>query len=205
MILEVCVDFLDNVSIMGTIGIQPEDSRLVGGASTTHGQADPITDRLVLSLAHAPDISSFNTVGEDLVALSISHSHGTICRDLKSVGVRSVFLSLLGHKTNIGNVTHGSDIKLTIFTAKVHHFGIGSGVASVGDQTLGVLELVVFVPHHTRVTDHTWHRSIHNHITGDMQVGDTLARVYHCEPRAAFVARINISQHFSLLVSSSTF
>mmetsp|Transcript_106 Transcript_106/g.199 ORF Transcript_106/g.199 Transcript_106/m.199 type:complete len:428 (+) Transcript_106:612-1895(+) len=200
MVLQVGVDLLDDVGVMGSVSIQPENSRVIGGASTAHGEADPVTNGLILGLAHAPNVSLLNIVGHQNIASGIHNTHLSGAGNFKSVGVGAVLLSLLCHETNIRDISHSSDVKLTILAAEVHDLSVGRGIASVGNEALGVFQGIILVPHHTGVTDNTRHGSIHDNITGHVKVGDSLGGINHGQPGARLVARINVSQHLSLLL-----
>jgi hypothetical protein len=51
------------------------------------------------------------------------------------------------------------------------------GVARVGDDGLGVLLLVVGVPHLARGADHRRHRGVDDDVARHVEVGDAAARV----------------------------
>ena len=60
VILQVFLNLLDQLSIMGALGIQPEDSRRIAEPRAAHGKLHPILDRRILHLAHAEDIAGLN-------------------------------------------------------------------------------------------------------------------------------------------------
>ena len=51
---------------------------------------------------------------------------------------------------------------------------VDGGVASVGDDTLDLLQLVVLVPHSATVSHNIGHTGVDDDIAGHVQVGNTL-------------------------------
>merc|ERR1712202_84658 len=82
--------------------------------SSVHNQLDPVFNGKILSLAHPPDVASLNCMGEDGIASVIGNNNGALSGDLESLVVAAVFFSLLCHQTNIGDMSSGSPVKLTI-------------------------------------------------------------------------------------------
>ena len=87
VILEVLFHLGDQVGVMGTVLVQPEDRRLTGETRTVDGEFYPVLDRQVLGLTHAPDITDFDLVFEQRIAGSIGDSHGAGLRDLECLVV----------------------------------------------------------------------------------------------------------------------
>ena len=56
------IHFFDQLSVMRTLLIQPEDGWRPRGASSTDRELDPVFDRIVLGLTHPPDIAFLNCV-----------------------------------------------------------------------------------------------------------------------------------------------
>ena len=101
---------------------------------------------------------------------------------------RAVYLSLLGHQTHVGNMSHGGVIKLPVFLAIINNGTVDASIAAVGDDAHNILKCIVLVPHHARVTHDVGHGGIDDHVAGDMQVGDTLGGVDHGQTRAASIS-----------------
>lgn len=66
--------------------------------------------------------------------------------------------------------------------------------APVRDEALCVLQLVVLVPHAARVAHHVWHRRVHNHVGGHMQIRDALAAVDHGQRGAGGVGGVDLGE-----------
>ena len=62
VILQVGGDLLDQLILVRTVRVQPEQHRHPGIPSTGDGQLDPVTDRCVLDDAHAPDVAGFHVL-----------------------------------------------------------------------------------------------------------------------------------------------
>ena len=62
VVLQVGLDLLDQLVLVRTVRVQPEDGRHAGVARARDGQLDPVADRRVLDLAHAPDVAGFDVL-----------------------------------------------------------------------------------------------------------------------------------------------
>jgi len=92
---------------VSTRSVKEEDSGVSSGLSAGNSEANPVDNRLILSLAHSPDISDFNVVGHvDLSSLLVNNIDGTIVFDLEGLVVRAVLLGFLGHQTNVRYISH---------------------------------------------------------------------------------------------------
>lgn len=96
----------------------------------------------------------------------------------------SILIGLLNHQTHVGHLTSGGVVKLTLLLAVLDNGVVDTGVRSIGDDTLDLLELVVVVPHLSSITDDVGHEGIDD-IAGDMEVCDsgvnqTLVSWAHC-------------------------
>jgi hypothetical protein len=59
---QVLLDEADNVAIMGSVGVEPEDSGAACGTGTRNSESHPISDRQIFHLTHSPDIISLDAV-----------------------------------------------------------------------------------------------------------------------------------------------
>jgi hypothetical protein len=108
--------------------------------------------------------------------------------------MRSVFLSLLCHESNIRHISHSFHIKLSIYSTVIDNSLVNSSVRSVRNTALSVLQFVVFVPHFTSITNDTRHTSINNNVRRNVQVSDSLVRVNHSKVGTSLVAGVKISK-----------
>ena len=69
---------------------------------------------------------------------------------------------------------------------------IDAGVAAVGDQRLGVVQLAIGPPHLTRGADRGRHRGIDDDVARHVQVGDAAIGVDHGEWRPALIAGLDV-------------
>src|SRR5690606_8302269 len=59
---EVRLDLADDLRIVRAVLVEPEHGGVARGAGAGYGQPHPVTDRNVLCLACAPDVTGFNGV-----------------------------------------------------------------------------------------------------------------------------------------------
>ncbi len=57
---------------MRTVLVQPEYCRHAGQACAVDGQLDPVTDRFILDLAHAPDVALLDVLFQQYIAVEVS-------------------------------------------------------------------------------------------------------------------------------------
>ena len=100
----------DQVAVVGTLAVEPENGRLPRGARAVDGQLDPVANRHVPGLAHAPDIALANLVLRDHFAAGVDHAHGAGVGHLEGLVVRTVFLCRLCHQANVADIAHGGDV-----------------------------------------------------------------------------------------------
>ena len=199
MVFEVHLDFLDQLSVVRALIVQPEQRRHSGGAGAVDRQLDPVANGQVLGLAGAPDIALLDLVLGQHVAVFGDHANNAVFLDLKGLVVGAVLLSFLRHQANVRHRAHGGGIKRAVGLTEVDHFLVDSGVGALRHHRLGVLELVVPRPHLAGVTDHRGHGGIHDDVAGNVQVGNTLHRVHHGNFRAVLVTGVQVFQNLLLL------
>ena len=186
---------------MSAVLVQPKDGPSSGGLGPFHGQSDPILDRSILGLAHSPQIALLDRMLKvDLVGVLVPNHHNTLFLDLKSLIMRTILLGFLCHQANVGHVAHGRHIKLSLRLHVRDHFLVHCRIRSVRDETLGVLQLTIAIPHLSTVADDNWHGGINDDIGGDVQVGDSLVTIDHREPGSVLVTGIEIGLDGSGLV-----
>lgn len=112
--------------------------------------------------------------------------------------MRTIFLGLLGHQTNVGDMASSSVIKLTMGLAVFYDGLIDGSVASVRDQALNLLELIVLVPHLASISDDIGHRSVDDHIGGDMEIGYSFSGVNHGKTGSGVISSLEGGFDFSL-------
>ncbi len=187
VVLEVGFDLGDHLRIVRARGIQPEYGRGAAQAGAVDGQLDPVLDRGVLGLAHAPDVAGLHGVFEHHVAGIVGDAHGAVGRNLEGLVVRAVFFGLLRHQADVRHRAHGGRVERAVGDAVVDHGLVYTGVAAVRNDSLGVLQLAVGIPHATGVADHGRHRGIDDDVAGHVQVGDALVGIDHGQARALAV------------------
>ena len=100
-LLECGPDLAKHLGVVGPRLVQPEDRRRFGLSRARDGQPDPILDRGVLSLAHAPDVAGVDLVLEQRVVAVVAHPDRPGALDLERLVVRAVLLGRLGHQADV--------------------------------------------------------------------------------------------------------
>merc|ERR1719186_757704 len=199
MVLQVFCSKIYQVPVMGPGRVQPEDGHGPSSLSPRHCKFDPVLDRSILGLAHSPDISLLHRVRKYLLPRATDYNHSASTRHLKCLVMTAVLLSFLGHEPHIAGMSHSGPVKLTIFITILQTGLVHGGVAPVWDDTLDLLQLVIFVPHCPTISDNTGHRSINNDVTRNMQVGNPFAGVDHSQAWSGVIAVKNVSFNLCLL------
>jgi hypothetical protein len=180
MVLKIFFGEALNVTVMSTLGIEPENGGTSSGLGTGDSKLNPVLDGGISGHAHSPDVTSFDVVSHVSGAVVfVNNSHSSVSGHLESFTVRSILLSFLGHKTNVRHVTHGLHIELSVFFAVVEDSLVNSSVATIGNASRGLLTGIVLVPGGTTITDDAWHTGINNDVRRDMEVSDTVVGVTH--------------------------
>ena len=200
MILQVSLNFLDHHAIVATLWVQPENSRGVAGASAVDGQFDPVADRRVFGLAHAPDIAFSDLLLHQHIAVAVGHTYNTVRLDLEGFVVGAVLFGFLGHQANVWHAAHGGRIEGAVLLAVFDNRLVDGCVAAIRDHGLGVVQLTVSAPHFAGVTDHGWHRRVDDDVARHVQVGDAFVGVNHRQRWAIGVDRLDVRLDFGLLV-----
>lgn len=164
------------------------------------GQLDPVADRLVLDLAHAPDIALLDVLRQqDFAGGEVDDVGHAVFGDFECLVVRTVFFRLLRHQADVRDGAHGGRIEVAVGFAEVDDFLIDTGEGAFRDHRLGVLRLAVGVPHLAADADHGRHRCIDDHVVRRVQVGNALGRVDHRQRRTVFVTGVQVADDFFLL------
>lgn len=182
MVLKIFFGEALNVTVMSTLGIEPENGGTSSGLGTGDSKLNPVLDGGISGHAHSPDVTFFDVVTQvtqNFAVVFVNNFHSSVSGHLKSFAVRSILLSFLGHKTNVRHVTHGLHIKLSVFFALVEDSLVNSSVATIGNASRGLLTGIVLVPGGTTITDDAWHTGINNDVRRDMEVSDAVVGVTH--------------------------
>ena len=101
MVTQVHVYLDDNLCVMSPLLIKPEHSRRTGLPGTDDCELDPVSNWLVLRLAHTENIVCFYRLFQpDLTAVSDQTYH-TSTRCHKRLVMRTIFFSLPRHQPNV--------------------------------------------------------------------------------------------------------
>ncbi len=131
----------DQLRIMGTARIQPEDRLTAFGLLPRNGQLDPVLDRGLPCRCRAPDIARVHGMFVQDISVHGDHPHRARRCDFECRGVRAVFLGLLGHQADILDRSGGGWIKRTILFEVRNCFVIDARIGAVGDDAFGVASL----------------------------------------------------------------
>merc|ERR1712073_211622 len=105
MICQVFLDQRDQICIMRTSWVQPEYSLGTSSPCSANCQLHPVLDGQIFGLAHTPDVTLLHLMGEDCVASIIGDYNFTLGGYFQGLVMAAIFFSLLGHETNIGDMT----------------------------------------------------------------------------------------------------
>ena len=199
MLVQVHLDLGDQLGFMWAVLVEPEHHGHAGVAGTCHGQFDPVADRRVFRLAHAPNVTDFHVFRQQHFArVDVGDVGDAVFLDFKGLVVRAVLFGLLGHQAHVGHGAHGLGVERAVPFAEVDHLHVNAGKRRLGHHSLDVFQATVGTPHFAAVADHGRHGSVHDHIVRRMEVGDALGRIHHGQLRAAFVASVQIVLDFVL-------
>ena len=206
MVFEVQLDLFDDLVFVRAVRVQPEDGGHAGVARAGNRQFDPVANRCVLDLAHAPDVAFFDVLRQQhLAGGDVHNARFAGLGHFKGFVVRAVLFSLLGHQADIGHGAHGDRVKVAIGLAEVNDFLVDARKGTFGIDRLGVLGLAVGAPHFAAQADHGGHRGVHNHVVGCVQVGDALGRVDHGQLGPVLVAGVQITDDLVALGGRQAF
>ena len=184
MVFQVHVDLFDQLSLMGTVGIQPKHRCHAGVSGARDCQFHPIANGGVFDLAHSPNVALFDVLTEqDLARGQVHDARFAIFCCFKGFVVRAVLLGLLRHQAHVGNCSHGGGIKLTIGFTEVDGLLVNTSKRALWNHCLGVLWFAISIPHLATNSDHGGHGCVHDHVVGRMQVRDPFGRVHHRQGR----------------------
>jgi hypothetical protein len=86
MIGQVFLYKADDVTVMSTVVIQPENSGASSSTSTRNSKSDPVSDGKIFNLAHSPDIVGLNVVLQvDFSIALVYDTHSSSRFHLKSL------------------------------------------------------------------------------------------------------------------------
>ena len=200
VLVQVHPDLGDQLRFVRAVLVEPKHHGHAGVTTAGHSQFDPVADRRILALAHAPDVASFHVFGQQHFArVQIGDVGDTVFGDLKGFVVRSVFFGLLRHQAHIRHGAHGLGIEVAMPFAEVDHLLVNAGKGRLRHHRLDVFQPAVGAPHLAAVSDHGGHGGIDDHIVGRMEVGDALSRVHHRELRPVLMTSMQVTVDFVLL------
>ncbi len=199
VIRQVLFDLGDDLLIVTTLFVEPENTRLAGSFGAIDSQLDPVLNRNIFGLAGTIDVTSRNRLLHQYGTVGSNNLELTVARCFEGLVVGTVLFSLLGHQADVGNATHGGRIELAVLVGIVNDLGVHGGVAAIRDHSDGGLQFISQVPHAATVTHNVRHRCINDNIVRHVQVGDVLAGVDHGQGSLAFVTGVDVCFDFSFL------
>ena len=97
MVLEVVVDFFDELCVVSTVFVQPKRNNCFRCLSSGNREFDPVLDGCVFYGTHPPDIPLINFMLQERCPIGVANPHGASSRKLKRFVVAPIFLCLLSH------------------------------------------------------------------------------------------------------------
>src|SRR5690606_21653104 len=205
MVFQIFLHLGNDLSIMCSAFVQPENRRGVGKSGAVYSKFHPVLDRCILSLAHSEDIIFFHFLFEQCVAVLVFHTDDSVSSRLESLVMRSVFFGFLSHKSHVWYRSETRWVNSTIDLHIVNYSRVKSSVSTVRNNAYRIFFLTFFIPHFSSSAYKCCHRSIHNYIGRHMEIGDSLIRVYHGDTCALFNRSLNVCFDFSFLWRSRYF
>ena len=192
--LQVDLDLLDQLVLVRAVRVEPEHRRHAGVAGAGDGQLDPVADRRVLDLAHAPDVACFDVLRQQHFAGGEVDDVGdAVFGDLEGLVVRAVFLGLLRHQADVGHGAHGLRVEVAVPLAEVDHLLVDAGEGRFRHHGLGCPSAAVGAPHLAAAADHRRHRGVDDDVVGRVEVGDALGRIHHRQLGTVLVAGVQVA------------
>ncbi len=87
VILQILLDLPDDLGVVRASRVQPEHSGRMRGACAVDGEFDPVLNRRVLRLAHAPDVARFDRLLEQHLAGRIDYPNHAVRLNLERLVV----------------------------------------------------------------------------------------------------------------------
>ena len=150
VVLEITICFFNHLDIVCAFFVEPEYGWNSGLPGSGDREFDPIPDREIRGLAHAPDIPLRDGMYQQYLIFFVNDPDSPACRNLEGLVVRAVFLGFLRHQADVGDVTHRRNIERAKFLAEADSLLIDTCVATIGDHRLGVVQLAIRAPHFSR-------------------------------------------------------
>ena len=193
--------FLDQLGVMGTALVEPEEGEGTGCAGAGDPQFHPIPDRSVLGLAHAPDVVAFDVMFQQRVSRRVDDPDRTVAGRLEGLRMGAVFLRFLRHQTDVRHRAHLGRIERAVFLAELDRFVIDTGIARIGDDAFDVALFVVGPPSLAARPDERRHGGVDDDVARDMQVGDAAIGIDHIHRRAGFEGGFHIRLDLGLFIA----
>ena len=157
MVFEVSIDLLDQLRVVRTFRIEPENCWCISCTCASYSEFHPITNRCIFYLTCAPDIALLNCMFMQNLTRSVTDTNGARCRNFKRLIMRAILFGLLSHQPNIWHSTHGARIKRAVCFTKINGRRINACIAAIRNNKVGVLLSTILIPHLTRRTNRGWH------------------------------------------------
>mmetsp|Transcript_26250 Transcript_26250/g.66180 ORF Transcript_26250/g.66180 Transcript_26250/m.66180 type:complete len:416 (+) Transcript_26250:1613-2860(+) len=191
--LQVFLNLRDHVGVVRAVLVQPEDGGRARSFCSVHRELHPVLDRLVLRLAHAPDVALVHVVLEHGFLRGFqNHLHLARVGNLERLVVGPVLFSLGSHQPDVGGGAHLRHVQFAVCFAVVDDCLVDPCVRAVRNDEFGVHQLVVLVPHPSAVPHGGRHARVHDHVGRHVQVRDALVRVDVRDLGAFLVHRVDV-------------
>ena len=199
VLLQIAIDFFNQLRVVWPVLVQPEDHGRGGRLAPIHGQFHPILNGNVLDRTRAEDIALFHVPFVQDVTGSVNHADGSLARGFVGLVVRAIFLSLLSHQPDVGHAAHRGGIEFPVLSTEINDGLINARVTAVRDHGFHVVFFAVRPPHFPTHAKGRGHGGVNNDVARHVEVGDAFVRIHHGETRPLVHRGLNVGLDCFLL------
>lgn len=177
VVLQVELNFGNELGVVGAGFIEPEDGGRAGEAGAVDGEFNPVADREVLGLAGAPDVALLDGVFEEGLTVGVDDADGAGGGRFEGLVVGAVFFGGLGHEADVGNGADGGGVERAVGFDEVDGGLVNAGVAAVGNEGEGVAGVAFGVVDFATGAEERGDGGVDDDVGGDVEVGDAFVGV----------------------------
>jgi hypothetical protein len=133
-------DLLDQLVLVRAVGSSQNTAGMPELRQRVDRQLDPVADRRVLDLAHAPEVAGLDVLRQQhLAGGEVGDVGYAVLGNLEGLVVRAVFLGLLRHQADVGHRAHRLRVERAVPLAEVDDL-----LVDARERALGMTALTSF-------------------------------------------------------------